>query len=82
MTIFEWIRDQGGVNKAAAILKENPRAVAAWFYGEKVPKPQSAQRIIQASKNALDFNSIYAPIFALQAEKAAKAMIKKGVANG
>lgn len=81
MTIAEWIKEKGGVAKAAAILKENPRTVAAWIYGEKLPKPQTAQRIIQASKGILDFNGIYAPLFAIQAEKAAKAMMKKGAAN-
>ncbi|MGL5285929.1 MAG: hypothetical protein ACRC8D_07290 [Aeromonas sp.] len=76
MTIFDWIKDIGGISAAAAALKENPRTVASWVYGEKIPGPEKAQRIIAKSKGRLDFNRVYAPLLAKQAEKRAVRLTK------
>lgn len=78
MSLLEWI-DEKGLDEAAKVLKENKRTLMSWKYGEKLPAPRTAHRITQIT--GLCFNSIYAPLFALQADKAAKAMIKKGAAN-
>ncbi|MGL5589037.1 MAG: hypothetical protein ACRDDI_13370 [Aeromonas veronii] len=76
MSLLEWM-DERGLDEAAKVLKENKRTLMSWKYGEKVPKPQTAQRITQAT--GLDYNEIYAPLFAMQESKRAADMIKRGV---
>ncbi|APU00889.1 hypothetical protein [Aeromonas phage 59.1] len=78
MTIFDWITELGGIDKAAAMLKESPRTVASWYFAEKIPKPHTVQRIIVVSKGKLDWNRVYAPILAKQATKASNNLIKRG----
>ncbi|MGY3887215.1 hypothetical protein [Aeromonas aquatica] len=76
MTLFEWIEESGGVAQTAKIMKESPRTVASWYYSEKIPKPQAAVRLIRASRGALDFNRIYAPLFAELASREAKRLTR------
>lgn len=78
MNIFEWIDSVGGVVEAAKILDESPRTLNSWKYGEKTPSPAAAKNVVEKTKRVVDFNSIYGPVFAVQANKAAKALIKKG----
>ena len=75
-SIFDWLDEVGGVASAAALLDENPRTVASWVYGEKMPKPATAHKITRLT--GVDFNGVYAPLFALQEGKRATAMMKKG----
>lgn len=77
MNIIQWIEDVGGPVKAAEILKESPRTVASWYYGEKLPKPTTACKIVKLTKGKLDYNRIYAPLIAKMAEREAKALLKK-----
>lgn len=78
LTLSEWIKSLGGPAKAAELTGEKVRTVQSWTQGEKIPRPQTVHRIIQLSKGRLDFNSVYADLFARQAVKQAKALIKKG----
>ncbi|MGL5484548.1 MAG: hypothetical protein ACRDC7_21900, partial [Aeromonas veronii] len=71
------IDEHGGPAQAAEVIKENARTVWSWYRGEKLPKPATAQKLIRLSKGALDFNRIYAPLLAKQAEIEAKAMMRK-----
>lgn len=77
MNILDWISEQGGVAKAAEKLKEETRTVKSWMYGEKLPKPLTAARIVKMTKGLVDYNGIYAPLIAKMAEREAKALIKK-----
>lgn len=72
ISILEWIVSVGGTDCAATLLDETPRAVGSWRTGERVPKPQTAKKIIQVTKGRVDYNSIYQPIFNLQAKGPAK----------
>lgn len=74
--MLNWIKQNGGPAKAAVLLKENPRTVWSWVRGEKIPKPQTAQRITKLTKGELDYNRIYATTFAKVAEVEAKALLK------
>lgn len=77
MHIIEWIDSVGGTAKAAELLKESPRTVASWYYGEKLPKPQTACKIVRITKWALDYNRIYSPLIARMAERESKSLLKK-----
>ncbi|MGL4507640.1 MAG: hypothetical protein ACRCUF_18110 [Aeromonas sobria] len=77
MDILKWIEKVGGPAKAADLLKETPRTVASWFYGEKLPKPTTACKIVKLTKGEVDYNGVYAPLIAKMAEKEAKALLKK-----
>ena len=77
MHIIEWIDSVGGPAKAAELLKESPRTVASWYYGEKLPKPQTACKIVRITKWALDYNRIYSPLIARMAEKESKSLLRK-----
>lgn len=81
MNIIEWIESKGGIPQAAELLKETPRTVKSWVYGEKLPKPQTACKIVKLTKGVVDYNGIYACLFAVMADKQAKALIKKGNSN-
>lgn len=48
-----------GVDKAAEVLDESPRAVKAWLYGERVPRKQTAQKIVKRSEGKVSFAGIY-----------------------
>lgn len=74
--LLNWIKEKGGPVAAALILKENPRTVWSWYRGEKIPKPQTAQRIIRLTKGELDYNRIYATTFARMAEAESKALLR------
>lgn len=48
-----------GVEKAAVLLDESPRAVKGWMYGERRPRPAKARKIVARSKGRVTFASIY-----------------------
>lgn len=77
MNILEWIDSVGGAKKAAAILKEEPRTVESWKYGEKIPHPKSAKNIVEKTNGKVDYNGVFAALFVLQEEKRAKALMRK-----
>ncbi|MGL4755347.1 MAG: hypothetical protein ACRCXB_23550 [Aeromonadaceae bacterium] len=81
MNLIEWIDSKGGIDLAAGLLKEQPRTVKSWYYGEKMPKPSTACKIVKLTKGVVDYNGIYGTCFALMAERQAKALIKKGNSN-
>lgn len=43
-----------GVEEAARILEERPRTVRAWMYGERLPRPKRAARLIEKTKHRKD----------------------------
>lgn len=77
MHIIEWIESVGGPEKAAIILKETKRTVDSWIYGERLPKPQTACKIIKMTKGVLDYNKIYSPLVSRMAERESKSLLKK-----
>lgn len=48
-----------GVDKAAELFEESPRAVRGWMYGERRPRPVTAQKIVERSRGKLSLASIY-----------------------
>lgn len=48
-----------GVDKAAELFDESPRAVRGWMYGERVPRPAKAKKIVQRSKGRVTLATIY-----------------------
>jgi hypothetical protein len=39
-----------GVEKAAELFEETPRAVKGWLYGERRPRPKTAKKSFNAAK--------------------------------
>lgn len=50
-----------GVDKAAELFEESPRAVKGWLYGERTPRKDTAQKIIKRSRGRVTLAGIYAP---------------------
>lgn len=48
-----------GVDKAAELFDEKPRTVMAWMYQERLPRPETAQKLVERSKGEVTFASIY-----------------------
>lgn len=48
-----------GVDKAAALFEEKPRTVMGWMYGERLPRPRTAQKIVERSKGRVSLAGIY-----------------------
>jgi hypothetical protein len=57
----DWIDEQGGYKKAAAILGEGVRTVASWYRFERAPSFTSALNIYRLTRELVDFNGIYMP---------------------
>lgn len=49
-----------GDERAAVVLKSNPRTVRSWRLGERVPKPIKAQEIESLTKRKVRFQECYA----------------------
>lgn len=47
------------MDKAAQMLGEKPRTVLAWLYQERRPRPETAQKIVRATKGRVTFAGIY-----------------------
>lgn len=62
MDFNAWVDLQGGIEAAAELLGEKPRAVASWYYGERAPGLKAAANIVSKSGRAVDFNGIYWPL--------------------
>jgi hypothetical protein len=48
-----------GVEKAAELFDESPRAVKGWLYRERVPRPAKAKKLVEKSRGGLTLASIY-----------------------
>jgi DNA-binding transcriptional regulator YdaS (Cro superfamily) len=48
-----------GEAKVAKLCGMSPRAVAAWRYGARRPRPDTARLIIEGSRGELSWNDIY-----------------------
>lgn len=48
-----------GVDKAAELFEESPRAIKGWLYGERRPRPAKAEKIVQRTKGRVTFKGIY-----------------------
>lgn len=57
-TLPAFIRDVG-VDKAAMLFGEKPRTVESWLYGERMPRKQTAQKIVDRTKGKVTFAGIY-----------------------
>jgi hypothetical protein len=57
-----WVDSVGGVEKAAEVLKESPRAVYSWYRLERAPRLASALNIVLRTKGTVDYNGIYGPV--------------------
>lgn len=62
MDFNAWVDKQGGIEAAAEVLGEKPRAVASWYYGERAPGLKAAANIVRKAEHAVDFNGIYWPL--------------------
>lgn len=43
-----------GVDKAAELFDETPRTVRGWMYGERTPRPRTAVKLIERTKDRKD----------------------------
>lgn len=50
---------ENAVECAARMLEQSPRAIRAYLYGERVPRPPTARKMIERAKGRLSFSSIY-----------------------
>lgn len=48
-----------GLDKAAELFDETPRAVKGWMYGERRPRPAKARKIVERTKGRVSYASIY-----------------------
>lgn len=48
-----------GVEKAAELFDESPRAVKGWMYGERTPRPKKAKKLVERSKGRVTLATIY-----------------------
>lgn len=48
-----------GVEKAAELFDETPRAVRGWMYGERRPRPAKARKIVERTRGRVSFAGIY-----------------------
>ncbi len=62
MELNQWVDEVGGIESAAAILKEKPRTVYSWYRMERPPRLVSAMNIVIRSRYLVDFNGIYGPL--------------------
>lgn len=62
MKLKKWVDEQGGIEAAAAFLKEKPRTVYSWYRLEKAPRLASALNIVIRTHGRVDFNGIYGPL--------------------
>ncbi|MCO7217096.1 hypothetical protein [Halomonas sp. OfavH-34-E] len=62
MEFRQWVDEAGGIDEAAALLKEKPRTVYSWYRLEKTPRLEAALNIVIRSRHRVDFNGIYGPL--------------------
>lgn len=48
-----------GVDKAAALFDEKPRAVRGWMYRERLPRQRTAHKIVERTKGRVTLAGIY-----------------------
>lgn len=60
MDLPSYIRSLG-VDKFAEQFGESPRAVKGWLYGERLPRKESAAKIVAGARGKVTFESIYGP---------------------
>lgn len=48
-----------GIEEAAALFDETPRAVKSWLHGERRPRPDTARKIVEKSKGRVRLEGIY-----------------------
>ena len=58
-TLPEYICEVGD-REAARLFGVSVRAVESWRRGERVPRPETAARIVKATKGRVDYSGCYA----------------------
>lgn len=48
-----------GVDEAATLFGEKPRTVMGWMYGERVPRKETAAKIVERTKGKVSYAGIY-----------------------
>lgn len=48
-----------GVEKSAALFDASERQVKGWLYGERKPRPEHAQKIIERTRGKVTLSGIY-----------------------
>lgn len=47
------------INRASELFDERPGTVKAWLYGERVPRPAKAPKLIERSRGKVTWAGIY-----------------------
>jgi hypothetical protein len=58
MSLSAFIRTIG-VDKAAELFDEKPRTVMGWLYGERLPRPHTAKKLVERARGKLTMDGIY-----------------------